>query len=165
MRVGRNNYRALNSTEHCQPRATNSVREKALTDWSPVRSINSALVARAFLARLLLILAIPVLLGGLLQACGGSGGAPAPSNIASITIDPINPSIAVGTAIQLHATANFKNKTTKDVTESATWVSGDATVANVSNVPGTKGLSSGAGVGATTVKVKFKGKKEPAHSQ
>ena len=135
------------------------MREKTQTDWSPVPSINSALVGRDFFPRLLLILAIPVLLGSLLQACGGSGGAPAPSNIASITIDPVNPAIAVGTTVQLHATANFKNKTTKDITESATWVSADTTVANVSSVPSTKGLSSGSGVGATTVIVKFKGKK------
>jgi 6-phosphogluconolactonase (cycloisomerase 2 family)/uncharacterized protein YjdB len=132
---------------------------KRQIDWSPVRLTFSAQFTRAFLYRLLVIFAVPILLGGLLQACGGGGGGAAPSNINSITIDPVSPSIAHGTNIQLHATVNFKNKTTKDVTESATWVSADSTVANVSNVAGTKGLSTGAGVGATTVTVKFQGKK------
>ena len=127
--------------------------------WSSIRSITSAQVARALFLRLLLILAIPVLLGGFLQACGGSSGGPAPSNVSSITIDPVSPSVAHGTQIQLHATANFKNKTTKDITESASWVSANSTVASVSNVAGAKGLSTGAGVGATNVTVKFQGKK------
>jgi trimeric autotransporter adhesin len=122
------------------------------------RSITSAHVRRALLARLVLILTIPILLGTLLQACGGGAGpAPVPSNIQSITIDPINPTVAVGTSLQLHATVNFKNKTTKDVTESATWVSADATVAKVSNGAGNHGLASGASVGATTIKAKFGG--------
>jgi uncharacterized protein YjdB len=98
------------------------------------------------------------LLGSLLQACGGGGGGPGPSNIKSITIDPVNPSIAAGTTVQLHATANFKNKTTKDITESVTWVSADTEVTSISNAAGRRGLASAAGAGATTVKVKFKGK-------
>lgn len=128
-------------------------------DWLSFRSVASAHATRVRFPRLLLILAIPILLGSLLQACGGSSGGPAPSNVQSITIDPVSPSVAHGTQIQLHATANFKNKTTKDITESATWVSGDSSVANVSNVTGTKGLSTAAGVGATNVIVKFQGKR------
>jgi len=61
--------------------------------------------------------------------------------------------------VQLHATASFKNKKTKGITESSNWVPADSAIANVSNVAGTKGLSTGAGVGATTVTVKFQGKK------
>jgi len=116
-------------------------------------------VTRASLLRLLLIVSIPIYLGSLLQACGGSSGGPAPSNVESVTIDPVGPSVAHGTKIQLHATSNFKNKTTKDITESGNWVSADSTIANVSNVSGAKGLSTGAGVGATNVTVKFQGKK------
>src|SRR5215469_5419809 len=126
--------------------------------FSAVPQLPSTSSIGAFLVRLLLVLAIPILLGGLLQACGGGGGGAAPSNIKSITIDPINPSIATGTTVQLHATANFKNKTTKDITESVTWVSADTNVAHISNAPGIRGLASGLGAGATSVKVKFKGK-------
>ena len=124
---------------------------------SPFSLLVCTRVIRALRPRLLLILPIPILLGGLLQACGGGGGGPAPSNIKAITIDPINPSLAHGTQIQLHATANFKNGTTRDVTESATWSSANSAVANVSNSAPTKGLSSGAGVGATTVTARFRG--------
>jgi trimeric autotransporter adhesin len=126
--------------------------------WLSVRSATSAGVARALLSWRLLILAMPLVLGGLLQACGGGGRpAPVPSNIQSITIDPINPTVAVSTSLQLHATVNNKNGTTKDVTESATWVSADPTVANVSNAAGSQGLTSGASVGATTITASFGG--------
>jgi len=133
-------------------------RTKRQIGFSPVSQLTSSSFINAFFVRLLLIFTIPILLGGLLQACSGGGGGPAPSNIKSITIDPINPSIAAGTTIQLHATANFKNKTTKDITESVTWVSADTKVTSISNTAGTRGLASGAGAGGTTVKVKFKGK-------
>jgi hypothetical protein len=89
-----------------------------------VQLVLTSHVTRTLLARFLPIVAIPILLGSLLQACGGSSGGPAPSNIESITIDPVSPSVAHGTNIQLHATANLKNKTTKNITESSTWVSG-----------------------------------------
>jgi 6-phosphogluconolactonase (cycloisomerase 2 family) len=131
---------------------------KRQVDWSAFSSIVSAQATCTLFLRLVLILAIPILLGSLLQACGGSGGGPPLSNVQSVTIDPVSPSVAHGTQIQLHATANFKNKRTKDVTTSATWVSGNSAIANVSNSHPTKGLSSGAGVGATTVSAKFQGK-------
>ena len=109
--------------------------------WT-VSLLTSTPVECAFLARLLLVIAIPILLGSLVQACGGGGGAPV-TNIKSITIDPVNSSIAVGTKVQLHATANFKNKTTKDVTDSVTWESTDEAVVTVSNAAAIKGLAGG----------------------
>jgi hypothetical protein len=125
--------------------------------WSSVRPLRSAQVFCASLSRILLILAIPILLGSLLQSCGGGGGGAPVTNLKSITIDPVNPSIGVGTKVQLHATGIFKNKTTKDLTESVTWESGNAAVAIVSNKAGTKGLAGGSGVGATTVDARFQG--------
>jgi hypothetical protein len=99
-----------------------------------------------------------IVLGGLVQACGGGEGrAPVASNIQSITIDPVNPSVAQGTSLQLHATANQKNKTTQQVTTSATWVSADPTTATVSNASGSEGITSGVGVGPTTIRAKFGG--------
>jgi len=94
----------------------------------------------------------------MLQACGGGGGGPL-TNLKSLTIEPVNSSIAVSTKVQLHATGTFKNKTTKDLTDSVTWSSADTGVANVSNVAGIKGLTTGGGVGSTTIIVKFQGKK------
>ena len=55
-------------------------------------------------------------------------------------------------SLQLHATVKFKNKTTKDVTASATLVPADAGVANVGNLAGHQGLASGTSVGVTTIK-------------
>ena len=125
--------------------------------WSSLRATSSARVTRSPFLRLSLILAIPILLGSFLQACGGGGGGAPVTNIKSITIDPVNSSIAVGTKVQLHATANFKNKTTKDVTDSVTWESADETVVTVSNAAAIKGLAGGKAAGATTVRAKLHG--------
>src|SRR5215472_1224930 len=131
---------------------------KRLYDWRRDRLVPSAQATRVFVFRLLLILAAPIMLGSLLQACGGGGGGPVTS-LKSLTIEPVNSSIAVGTKVQLRATGTFKNKTTKDLTDSVTWSSADTGVANVSNAAGSKGLTTGGGAGATTIVVKFKGKK------
>ena len=129
-------------------------------DCSLVRRVTASQFVRTFLSRLLVILAIPILLGGLLQACGGGGGGGGVvTNLKSLTIEPVNSSIAAGTTLQLHATGIYKNKTHKDLTDKVTWVSGNTTVASVGNAAGNKGLVSGAGVGATTVTVKLNGKK------
>ncbi len=128
-------------------------------DCSFAHLISSARVTRAFLSRLLLIVAIPILLGGFLQACGGgSSGAPV-TNLKSLTIDPVNSSIAIGTKVQLRATGTFNNKTTKDVTESVTWGSADPNITTVSNAAGSKGLATGGAVGATIVAVELQGVK------
>jgi uncharacterized protein YjdB len=125
--------------------------------WS-VRSNTSAHVRRALLPRLVLILTILIFLGTLLQACSGSGGATGfVRDLESITIDPVDSSIAVGTKVQLHATGTYKNKTTKDITDLVTWESADETVVLVSNAAATKGLAGGSGVGVTTVKAKLHG--------
>ena len=124
---------------------------------SSVRATSSARATRSPFLRLLLILAIPILLGSFLQACGGGGGSAPVTNIKSITIDPVNSSIAVGTNVQLHATANFKNNTTKDITDSVTWESADETVVIVSNATAIKGLAGGKAAGATTVRARLHG--------
>jgi len=99
-------------------------------------------------------------LGSLLQACGGGGGGGGVvTNLKSLTIEPVNSSIAAGTQLQLHATGHYKNKTTKDLTDKVTWISAATNVANVSNTAGTQGLTSAASVGVTTITVKLHGKK------
>jgi Bacterial Ig-like domain (group 2) len=124
--------------------------------WSSLRSITSAQVTYTLFPRLLLIFTTAILLGSLLQACGGGGGGPGlVRNLESITIDPVNSSIAVNTKQQLHATGTYKNKTTKDITNLVTWESADETVVSVSNAAVTKGLASGSGAGATTVTAKL----------
>jgi trimeric autotransporter adhesin len=125
---------------------------------SSFRSITPAQVTRASFPPLLLVLSIPILLGTLLQACSGSGGTTGfVRNLESITIDPVDSSIAVGTKVQLHATGTYKNKTTKDLTGLVTWESADTTVVLVSNAAAIKGLAGGIGAGATTVKARLHG--------
>ena len=72
--------------------------------WSSGRNLSTQ-ITRTFLSRLLLIVAIPIYLGSLPQACGGGGGAPA-TNLKSITIDRVNsPIAAVSTKVQLPPTS------------------------------------------------------------
>jgi hypothetical protein len=132
-------------------------RQRHQLNWPSVRSLRFAQVIRALLVRFFLILLFLIVLGSL-QACGGGGGhAPAASNIQSITIDPPSPTVAAGTSLQLRATVNYKNKTTKDVTTSATWASVDPRIANVSNATSSEGLTSGASVGNAKIQAKFGG--------
>src|SRR5215469_9283722 len=100
--------------------------------YSSARSITSIQLTCTFLSRLLLIVVIPILLGSLLQSCGSSSSSTPVTNLKSITIDPVNSSIAVGTKVQLHATGTYKNNTTKDITDLVTWESGDKSVVVVS---------------------------------
>ncbi|MGJ8668488.1 MAG: beta strand repeat-containing protein [Oceanococcus sp.] len=69
---------------------------------------------------------------------------------------------AVGTSTQLNLIANFDDGLSKavssfDVTELADWVSSDPTIANVSNVAGTKGLVFGGEAGTTIIRATFRG--------
>ena len=105
-----------------------------------VSLLTSTPVIRAFRPRRSLILAIPILLGSLLQACGGGGG-PAPSNI-KIHCDRSDQSVGRSwyqdTVTRDRQT---KKKPTEDLTGSATWTSTSSTVANVSNSHPTRGLA------------------------
>src|SRR5215467_4497151 len=134
---------------------------KLKVDWRSVRLITRAQNTRAILSRVQPLVAVPILLGSLLAACGSSSSStPAPAKtLTAITIDPVNSSIAVGTTLQLHATGVYSNKTTKDLTDSVTWASADPAVAHVSNAAAAKGLAGGIGAGATTVTAAFKGVK------
>jgi uncharacterized protein YjdB len=67
------------------------------------------------------------------------------TTVASIAIRGSAPT--VGSTAQLTATATMSNGTTQDVTSSATWQSGDATIATVSS----GGVVTGVAAGSTTV--------------
>ncbi|MBF0557905.1 MAG: Ig-like domain-containing protein [Nitrospirae bacterium] len=74
-----------------------------------------------------------------------------PATLASITITPANPSIASGTIKQFSATGNYTDDSTKDLTASVTWSSSAATVATISNVPGSSGLATSTSAGTTII--------------
>jgi YD repeat-containing protein len=66
------------------------------------------------------------------------------SGLGAVFLSPPNPSVLVGQALRLSATAVFSDntsqQTTRDVTAAATWTSSDLTMATVSNSPGTQGV-------------------------
>ena len=89
-------------------------------------------------------------------ACSGSGGGGGETSgsraqLTAINIDPVNPSIANGTTVQLTATGIYSNKTTKDLTTMVNWSSADSTIAQVSNTSGSNGLATAASIGQTAI--------------
>ncbi len=69
----------------------------------------------------------------------------------SISLDPLNPRIAMGTTQQFTATGNYSDGSTYDLTDFVTWSSSSGSVASVSNAAGSKGLATPASAGSTTV--------------
>ncbi|MGN5073609.1 Ig-like domain-containing protein [Aeromonas veronii] len=67
--------------------------------------------------------------------------------ITSLIVTPANVSVAKGQQKPLRVMATYSNNTSSDVTDSATWVSADATVATVTS----NGQLTGASPGSTTV--------------
>lgn len=70
--------------------------------------------------------------------------------LVSLAVTPVSPSVPRGLTVQCSATGTFTDGSTQDVTQAATWVTGDGTIAIVSNGGG-RGLARGVGVGQTTV--------------
>src|SRR5262249_42578172 len=74
-----------------------------------------------------------------------------PAKLASLVITPVNPSLALGTTIQLTATGTFSDGTTQDFTSSADWIgSPDASVSPTGMMTG---IMSGHGLIQATVTV------------
>jgi len=74
-----------------------------------------------------------------------------PAALVSIAITAPNSAIPLGTTDQFTATGTYTDNTTQDLTKSGHWMSSDATVATISNSPGTEGLATSTGVGTTTI--------------
>ena len=74
-------------------------------------------------------------------------GAPA---LVSISVTPANPSIALGTNVQLTATGLFTDGGTLNLTASATWSSASPAV-TVSNTAGSQGVASSASLGTADI--------------
>ncbi len=65
----------------------------------------------------------------------------------SIAVNPVNPSVLVGSTQQFTATGTFSDNSTQDLTSSATWNSSNPNAASISST----GLASGLAVGSTTI--------------
>lgn len=75
--------------------------------------------------------------------------------LASITVNPADPSIDRGAALQFTAAGNYSDKTTQDLTSSVQWSSSDTTVAAI-DPAGL--LKAGMKSGTTTITASFKNK-------
>src|SRR5579871_5092694 len=73
-------------------------------------------------------------------------------HVVSITVDPPVARLDVGGTATFTATASFADGSHQDISDVATWVSGDATVATVA-----KGVVTGVAPGSTTIAASFGG--------
>ena len=73
------------------------------------------------------------------------------ATLSSITISPIAPSIAAGTAKQFFATGTYSDSSTQDITDQVAWTSSNTSVASISNASSNEGLSTSVAAGSTTI--------------
>jgi len=76
---------------------------------------------------------------------------PTPAPLVSLSVAPVNSSIAPGTTVQFTATGTFADNGKRNVTASVTWASSDPGIADVSNTPGSQGLVTAATTTGSTV--------------
>jgi trimeric autotransporter adhesin len=79
------------------------------------------------------------------------------NSLSSLAITPTNPSVGVGSSVQLQAVGTFSDGSTQNVTNLANWTSSTPSVASVSNNQGTKGIVNGLSQGSTVITASFNG--------
>jgi uncharacterized protein YjdB len=79
------------------------------------------------------------------------------ATILSMALSPTTPSIADGATQQFTPTATFSDSTTQNMILQATWASGTAAVATVSNAVGSKGLATAVDAGMSTINATWNG--------
>lgn len=84
------------------------------------------------------------------------------ATLVSIQVTPTNPSIPLGVTQQFTATGTYTDNTTQDITASATWLSSDSGVANISNAAGTEGLATSLSTGFTDISAALGGTTSPS---
>jgi len=104
--------------------------------------------------------------GGTAVITATVGGAPpatysltvSPTTINTMTISPVNPSVASGFTTQFAVVGTFQDNTTQDLTFDATWTAtpiSSPIAASVSDDPASKGLAKGLAVGSATITASF----------
>ena len=73
-----------------------------------------------------------------------------PAGLVTITVTPVNPSIAAGSVQQFAATGTFSDNSTESLA-SATWSSSDTSIAVLTNDASNRGLARGLAQGSATV--------------
>jgi PKD repeat protein len=74
-----------------------------------------------------------------------------PAALVSIAINPLTPTIPLGTTEQFTATGTYSDGSTQPITSVVTWSSSLAKVAIISNTSGSNGLATSAGVGTSVI--------------
>ncbi len=77
--------------------------------------------------------------------------------LGSIQVTPANPTIPNGLTQQFTATGTYTDNSTQDLTSIVTWGSSDTSVATVSSAPGSSGLATAAGPGASSISASYNG--------
>ncbi len=77
--------------------------------------------------------------------------------LASISVTPVNPSIALGATEAFTATGTYSNQMTANLTDLVTWSATPSTVATISNASGAQGLASAVGMGSATITATLNG--------
>jgi trimeric autotransporter adhesin len=75
-----------------------------------------------------------------------------PATLSSITVTPVNPTVAAGSTLQFKATGTFSDSSTQDITTQVVWSSDNTSAATISNAAGSEGLATGIG-GPKTAKI------------
>ncbi len=100
-----------------------------------------------------------------LWGCGGSASSTPSSSgngptLTSLSISPLNPSTDVEATLQFFATANFSDKSTRDVTASADWSSSDNAIATIqTSGQANPGMATSVSLGPVTVTATYNGVK------
>jgi len=71
--------------------------------------------------------------------------------LSSLAVTPANPTFGTGVNLQFTATGTFANAATADLTAGVTWSSSDTAVASIGNSAGSRGLSTTAKAGTSTI--------------
>lgn len=74
-----------------------------------------------------------------------------PAVLVSLSVTPVNPSIAKGTSQQFIATGIFSDNSTQNLTEAVLWSVSDGSVAEISNTSGMQGLTTATAVGSVAI--------------
>jgi hypothetical protein len=88
---------------------------------------------------------------------GSTGVTVSAATLSSISLTPIDASVAVGTQVSFVATALYSDNTTANVTNLATWSSSDVKVAPVSTANGTRGQAQTLAAGSATISAFYGG--------
>jgi hypothetical protein len=82
--------------------------------------------------------------------------------LTAVDVNPVTATVPVGGTQGFTASGTFSDGSNADVTALATWTSGDLQVASTSNVPGSRGVATGAAVGQTTITASLGGRSAQA---